>query len=192
MSIQQSESRLEDFLLDKSLKYDYHGNKYSLFIGGLDPGTSEVEIMKNIENIGVTDIIDVVVQRNNLLESKRYAEVHLFSIDSVKLIQDKYPGQKNVFSFNTKSKIFLEDFHFKKLYLSEKIEKVIQSENNSTLRILEKNPKNPVHLSSSFEERMQRKLREIICLRRRSLYLNQVLQKSQCYVVYELNLKIWH
>ena len=98
----------EESYLDKSLKYNYHGNKYSLFIGGLDAGTSEVDIVKKIENIGVTDIIDVKIQRNELLESKRYAEVHLFSIESVQRIKSEYIDYKNVFSLNKSSKIFLE------------------------------------------------------------------------------------
>ena len=98
----------DESYLDKSLKYDYHGNKYSLFIGGLDPGTSEDELMENIESIGVTDIIDVKIQRNELLESKRYAEVHLFSIESVQRIKSEYIDYKNVFSLNKSSKIFLE------------------------------------------------------------------------------------
>ena len=77
----QSNLKPEKSYLDKSLKYDYHGNKYSLFISGLDPGKIEVEIAKQIENIGVTDIIDVKMQNNKFLES--YAEVNLFSIESV-------------------------------------------------------------------------------------------------------------
>ena len=98
----------DESYLDKSLKYDYHGNKYSLFIGGLAPCMSEDELMENIESIGVTDIIDVKIQRNELLESKRYAEVHLFSIESVQRIKSEYIDYKNVFSLNKSSKIFLE------------------------------------------------------------------------------------
>ena len=98
----------EESYLEKSLKYDYHGNKYSLFIGGLDPGTSEVEIVKKIENVVVTDIIDVKIQRNEHLESKRYAEVHLFSIECVQRIKSGYIDHENVFSFNESSKICLE------------------------------------------------------------------------------------
>ena len=128
MSSHQDSFMFEESYLDKSLKYDYHGNKYSLFIGGLDPGTSEVEIVKKIENIGVTDLVDAKIQRNKFLESKRYAEVHLFSIESVKLVKLRYPGKKNVFPFNAKSKKFLEDYHLKKLYLVEKFKNEIQVE----------------------------------------------------------------
>ena len=44
---------------DPSLKYDYNGNKYSLFIGGLDRDTCEDDLVKKIKNIGVTEIINV-------------------------------------------------------------------------------------------------------------------------------------
>ena len=98
----------EESYLEKSLKYDYHGNKYSLFIGGLDPGTSEDELMENIESIGVTDIIDVKILKDERLKSKRYAEVHLYSVESVQRIKSRYIDHKNVFSFNKTSKIYLE------------------------------------------------------------------------------------
>ena len=119
MSNLQNNLMFEETYLDKSLKYDYHGNKYSLFIGGLDPGTSEDEIVKNIESIGVTDIIDVKIQRNELLESKRYAEVHLFSIESIQRIKSGYIDHKNVFSFNKSSKSFLEK-NYRKLQTRSK------------------------------------------------------------------------
>ena len=93
----QSNLKPEKSYLDKSLKYDYHGNKYSLFISVLDPGKIEVEIAKQIENIGVTDIIDVKMQNNKFLES--YAEVNLFSIESVQRIKKEYICSENIFPF---------------------------------------------------------------------------------------------
>ena len=96
MSIQQSDSTMEDFQLDKSLKFDYHGNKYSLFIGGLNPNTDEDAIVEKIQQIGVTEIIDVKIIRDKRSYSKRYAEVNLFLINSVKIMKDKYSNCKNV------------------------------------------------------------------------------------------------
>ena len=88
MSNIQNKLMFEESYLKKLIKHDYHGNKYSLFIGGLDPGTCEDKIVKKIESIGVADIIDVKIQRNEHLESKRYAEVHLFSTESVERIRE--------------------------------------------------------------------------------------------------------
>ena len=104
--------------LNKSLKYSYYGNKYSLFIGGLDPLTSEVEIVREIESIGVTDIIDVKIQTHGILLSKRYAEVHLFSTLSVEIIKNKYPNCENVISFTAANKNFLDEVFYKQLFLT--------------------------------------------------------------------------
>ena len=114
MSNLQSNLIFEESYLDKSLKYNYHGNKYSLFIGGLKLGTSEVDVVKKIESIGITDIIDVKIQRNEHLESKRYAEVHLFSIESVQRIKRKYMYYKNVYSFTKKARRYLEKRYIKR------------------------------------------------------------------------------
>ena len=81
-------------IVDPSLKYDYHGNKYSLFIGGLEHDTCEDDIVKKIENIGVTDIIDVKLNRDKY--QNKYAQVNLFSIKSVVIIKERYPDKENV------------------------------------------------------------------------------------------------
>ena len=141
----------EESYLEKSLKYDYHGNKYSLFIGGLDPGTSEVEITKNIENIGVTDTIDVKILRDEHLESKRYAEVHFFSVESVQRIKSGYIDHKNVFSFNKTSKTCLEK-NYRKSQTSSK--NVLDSKPKTV-----KNSSRIQQLSaSSIEEKVTEKL----------------------------------
>ena len=93
---------LDSQIDDPSLKYDYHGNKYSLFIGGLNHDTCENDIVKEFENIGVTDIIDVKLNKDECLN--KYAEVNLFSINSVEIVKEKYPDKKNVFSYNKPSK----------------------------------------------------------------------------------------
>ena len=79
------------------MKYDYHGNKHSLFIGGLKYGTLEDDIVRKIESIGIADIIDVKLSRDKCLN--KYAEVNLFSIKSVEIVKKKYPDKENVFSY---------------------------------------------------------------------------------------------
>ena len=108
MSNLRNNLMFEEFYMDKTLKYNYNGNKYSLFIGRLNLSMSEDDIIKKIESNGVTDIIDVKIQRNEQLESKRYAEVHLFSIKSVQRIRREYNRYKNVYSFTKKARRYLE------------------------------------------------------------------------------------
>ena len=57
----------------------------SLSIGGLEHDTCKDDIAKKIENIGVTDIIDVKLNRDKYLN--KYAEVNLFSIKSVEIVK---------------------------------------------------------------------------------------------------------
>ena len=105
MSIKGKNSRWLDYqIVDPSLKYDYKGNEYSLFIGGLNHDTSEDDIVKKIENIGVLDIIDVKLSSNKYQE--KYAEVSLFSKQSVETIKESYTDKENVFSYNKSSKYF--------------------------------------------------------------------------------------
>ena len=91
-------------IVDPSLKYDYHGNKYSLFIGGLKHDTCEDDIVMKIENVGVSDIIDVKLYGDRYLN--KYAEVNLFSIKSVEIIKEYYPDKENVFPYDKSSELF--------------------------------------------------------------------------------------
>ena len=91
-------------IVDPSLKYDYQGNEYSLFIGGLNHDTSEDDIMKKTKNIGVLDIIDVKLSSNKYQE--KYAEVSLFSKRSIETIKESYPDKQNIFSYDKSSKCF--------------------------------------------------------------------------------------
>ena len=104
-SIQDKTStRLGCKIADPSLKYDYHGNKYSLFIVGLKHDTCEDDIVKKIESIGVTDIIDVTINRDKHLN--KYAEINLFSLKSVEIVNERYPDKENVFPYDKSSKLF--------------------------------------------------------------------------------------
>ena len=87
--------------IDLSLKHDYHGNKYSLFIGGLKHETKD-DVIKKLESMGVTDVIDVrVFVEVDRYRVTKYAEVHLFSIESVEMVKQKYKGVfEKVFPFS--------------------------------------------------------------------------------------------
>ena len=94
---------------DSHWKFGYHGNQYWIFIGDLNSNTSERDLIEVLEIIAVTDIIDVKIQRNEIGDSKRYAEVHLFSTDSVERIKENYPITS--LCYNEENKIFLEHLY---------------------------------------------------------------------------------
>ena len=78
--------------LDPSLRHDFRGNKYSLFIGGLKHDTKH-DVIKKLESMGVTDVIDVrVFVEVDRYRVVKYAQVHLFSVESVEMIKKKSEG----------------------------------------------------------------------------------------------------
>ena len=58
------------------------------FFGGLKYDTLEDDIVRKIESIGITDIIDVKLNTDKCLN--KYAEVNLFSMKSVEIIKENY------------------------------------------------------------------------------------------------------
>jgi len=78
-----------------SFKYNYQGKKYSVYVGNLQWWTSDNDLMKLIQTLGVNDIIEIKFMENRSNgQSKGYALVHFQSESSSRIVMDKLPHRK--------------------------------------------------------------------------------------------------
>ena len=92
----------------------YQGKKYSFYMGNLNLRTSESDLKKLIQSVGVKDIVEVKLMKDEYGQTKGYAVVHLqyeaskISITE-KLSSVKFHGKNlRVLQYNKKNKRKLE------------------------------------------------------------------------------------
>ena len=78
-----------------AFKYNFQGKKYSVYVGNLQWWTSDLDLMKLIQTLGVNDIIEIKFMENRSNgQSKGYALVHFMTEASSRIVMEKLPHRK--------------------------------------------------------------------------------------------------
>ena len=78
-----------------AFKYNFQGKKYSVYVGNLQWWTSDLDLMKLIQILGVSDIIEIKFMENTSNgQSKGYALVHFNSKASSRTVMEELPHRK--------------------------------------------------------------------------------------------------